>query len=153
MLRTLALVVGYAVIQVLSITASVWAADFGTAEEAKAMLERAVAAVKEDKAKALDMFNKGEGGFKDRDLYVFCANASDGIITAHPYGEKGKQLSGLVGVNGLRLGETMMQNATEGTIKVTTYVWPRHPTGEILEKTVFYMKAGDQICGVGYYKK
>ena len=34
------------------------------------MLERAVAAVKKDKAKALDMFNKGEGGFKDRDLYV-----------------------------------------------------------------------------------
>jgi hypothetical protein len=39
-------------------------ADFGTAEEAKAMLEKAVAAVKENKAKALDMFNKGEGGFK-----------------------------------------------------------------------------------------
>ena len=57
-------------------------ADFGTAEEAKAMLEKAVAAVKEDKAKALDMFNKGEGGFKDRDLYVWCANASDGIVTA-----------------------------------------------------------------------
>ena len=31
------------------------------------MLERAVAAVKEDKAKALEMFNKGEDGFKDRD--------------------------------------------------------------------------------------
>jgi hypothetical protein len=44
------------------------AADYGTADEAKAMLERAVAAVKEDKAKALDTFNKGEGGFKDRDL-------------------------------------------------------------------------------------
>jgi hypothetical protein len=49
------------------------------------MLERAVAAVKEDKAKALDMFNKGEGGFKDRDVYVFCANVSVGILTAHPY--------------------------------------------------------------------
>src|SRR6266576_2439773 len=60
-------------------------AQFGTAAEAKAMLERAVAAVKADKAKALAMFNKGEGGFKDRDLYVFCANASDGVLTAHPY--------------------------------------------------------------------
>ena len=102
MLRNLAFVVGYAVIQVLSTTASVWAADFGTAEEAKAMLERAVAAVKEDKAKALDMFNKGEGGFKDRDLYVFCANASDGIITAHPYGDKGKQLRDIQGMHGVR---------------------------------------------------
>src|SRR5262249_39440542 len=45
-----------------------WAAEYGTADEAKAMLERAIAAVKEDKAKALDMFSKGEGGFKDRDL-------------------------------------------------------------------------------------
>jgi hypothetical protein len=35
--------------------------------------------VKEDKAKALDMFNKGAGGFKDRDLYASCANASDGM--------------------------------------------------------------------------
>ena len=37
------------------------AGEYGTADEAKAMLERAVAAVKEDKAKALDAFNKGEG--------------------------------------------------------------------------------------------
>src|SRR6516165_11929205 len=44
----------------------------GTAAEAKAMLDRAVAAVKADKTKALDMFNKGEGGFLDRDLYPFC---------------------------------------------------------------------------------
>ena len=154
MLRNIAFVVGYAVILVLSTTASVWAADFGTAEEAKAMLERAVAAVKEDKAKALDMFNKGEGGFKDRDLYVFCANASDGIITAHPYGDKGKQLRDIEGMHFARWGETIMQNATEGPIKVTTYWFPRHGgTSEVLEKTVFYTKAGDQICAVGYYKE
>ena len=54
----------------------------GTADEAQAMLMKAVAAVNADKAKALDMFNKGEGGFRDRDLYVFCANTSDGTIVA-----------------------------------------------------------------------
>jgi hypothetical protein len=117
MLRNLVSVIGHALILVLSTTASVWAADFGTAEEAKAMLERAVAAVKEDKAKALDMFNNGEGGFKDRDLYVWCANASDGIITAQPYMNKGKQLRDIKGKHGAPFGETIMQNATEGTIK------------------------------------
>ena len=152
MLRNLTFLVGYAAVLVLFTAGSVWAADFGTAEEAKAMLERAVAAVKEDKAKALDMFNNGEGGFKDRDLYVFCANASDGIITAQPYGEKGKQLRDIEGMHDEPLGETIMQNATEGTIKETTYWWPHFPTGEVLENTVFYTKAGDQICGVGYYK-
>jgi hypothetical protein len=54
----------------------------GTAAEAKAMLEKAVAAVKADKAKALDTINEGEGGFLDRDLYVFCFNSGDGNIVA-----------------------------------------------------------------------
>ena len=152
MLRNLAFVVGYAVIQVLSTTAPVWAADFGTAEEAKAMLDRAVAAVKEDKAKALDMFNKGEGGFKDRDLYASCANASDGVVTAHPY-LKGAHLQDIKGDKGYPLGKEMMQNATEGTIKEVTYWWPQPGFEVALEKTTFYTKIGDQICSVGYYKK
>src|SRR3954447_20401408 len=62
-----------------------WASEFGKAEEAKAMLDKAVAAVKADKTKALALFNGGESGFKDRDLYVLCANASDGTITASPH--------------------------------------------------------------------
>jgi len=125
MLRNLAFVV-FVVFYLLATSA--WVAEFGTAEEAKAMLERAVAAVKENKAKALDMFNNGEGGFKDRDLYVWCANASDGIVTAQPYMNKGKQLRDIKGKHGTPFGETIMQNATEGTIKETTYWWPRPGT-------------------------
>jgi hypothetical protein len=41
-------------------------AQNGTPEEAKALLEKAVAAVKEDKSKALDMFNKGPLGSSAR---------------------------------------------------------------------------------------
>jgi hypothetical protein len=89
-------------------------AQYGAAEEAKALLDKAVAAVKEDKAKALDMFNKGDGGFRDRDLYVFCANASDGIVTAHPM-NKGEQLKDVVGKKGFPLGKEIMQRATEGS--------------------------------------
>src|SRR5215467_81842 len=152
MLRNLGFVVSFALVQSLFITALVAAAEFGTAEEAKAMLERAVAALREDKAKALDMFNKGEGGFKDRDLYVYCANTSDGIFTAHPT-LKGKQLRDIKGKHGAPLGETIMQNATEGTIKETTYWWPRPGSDKPLEKTTFYTRAGDQICAVGYYKE
>jgi Single Cache domain 2 len=151
MLRSLAFVVGYAVVLVLFTAASVPAAQFGTAEEAKAMLERAVAAVKEDKAKALDLFQKGEGGFKDRDLYVWCANASDGILTAHPT-NKGKELRDIEGKHGAPFGQEIMQTVTEGTIKEVTYWWPRPGSDKPLEKKTFYTKAGDQVCGVGYYK-
>jgi hypothetical protein len=131
---------GYAALLVFFAVTSVPAAQFGTAEEAKAMLERAVAAVKEDKTKALDMFNKGEGGFKDRDLYVFCANASDG-----------KLLQDIEGKHGAAFGKEIMQEATEGTIKEVTYWWQRPGSDKPLEKTSFYTKVGDQICGVGYY--
>jgi hypothetical protein len=86
------------------------------AQEARTMLDRAVAAVKQDKTKALAMFNSGEGGFKDRDLYVLCANASDGIITASPT-KKGASLKNFPS------GEKVMKTATEGTVHETTYRW------------------------------
>ena len=65
-----------------SAAASAQQDQFGTAQQARAMLDKAVAAVKADQTKALDMFNKGEGGFRDRDLYPFCFNISDGKIVA-----------------------------------------------------------------------
>ena len=152
MLRHLASVVSYAAVLVLFAATSVPAAQFGTAEEAKTMLERAVAEVKKDKAKALDMFNKSDGGFRDRDLYVFCANVSDGVLTAHPT-NRGKPLQDIEGKHGAEFGHEMMQEATEGMIKETTYWWPRPGSDQPLEKTSFYTKVGDQICGVGYYKE
>ena len=109
------------------------------------MLGRAIAAVKQDEANALDRFNKGDGGFKDRDLYVLCANASDGIITAHP-SDKGGQLKNFP------LGPQVMRTATEGKVSEVTYWWPRPGSAKPLEKHTFYTKVGDQICGVGYYK-
>ena len=57
--------------------------QFGSASEAKAMLEKAVAELKANEAGALAKFNKGEGGFKDRDLYVFCYEMTTGKFTAH----------------------------------------------------------------------
>ena len=150
MFRNVAFVAVY--VAVLLVTAaSTQAAQYGTADEAKAMLDRAVAAVKADKTKALDIFNKGKGGFRDRDLYVFCANASDSIETAHPT-HKGAKLKDIKDVKGFAFGEEIMQKATEGKISEVTYWWPRPGSDKPLEKTSFYTKVGDQICGVGYYK-
>ena len=57
----------------------------GTPAEAKAMFDRAVVAVKANKAAALSEFNdKNNKQFHDRDLYVACYNISDGKFTAHP---------------------------------------------------------------------
>jgi acetaldehyde dehydrogenase (acetylating) len=121
------------------------AAEFGTAEEAKAMLSRAVTAVKNDKPKALAMFNTGASGFKDRDLYVLCANASDGTITASPHNNGSK-------LTAFSPGQKVMQTATEGKVREITYWWPRPGSIKPLKKHTFYTKVDDQICGVGYWE-
>src|SRR5215217_5032995 len=125
-MRKLAFAIGPAAVLVFFLPTSGPAAQaqFGTEAEARAMLSRAVAAVKENKEKALETFNKGEGGFKDRDLYVFCANASDGTLTAHP-SLRGQHLQEIVGKKGYPLGKEIMGNAAEGKIKEVTYWWPR----------------------------
>jgi hypothetical protein len=98
------------------------AADFGSSQEARAMLDKAVAAIKADKASALAQFNKGEGGFKDRDLYPFCAGP-DGMFTAHPT-LNGKSLADLQDKNGKPLGKEILSVAEEGKVKEVSYMWP-----------------------------
>src|SRR6476469_8163208 len=67
----------------LALAPSAFAQGVGTAAEAKAMLEKAVTELKANEAAALAKFNKGEGGFKDRDLYVFCFDMTAQKMTAH----------------------------------------------------------------------
>ena len=143
--RMPSLIVSTAALLLLSAVTGTRAGNYGTADEAKAMLNRAVAAVKEDKAKALAMFNSGDRGFKDRDLYVLCANASDGTITASP-SSNGKNL------RNFPPGKKVMQTATESKVDEVTYWWPRPGTLKPLKKYTFYTKVGDQICGVGYWE-
>lgn len=135
---------------ILSITSPVFAGSFGTAEEAKAMLEKAVAAIKANKAEALAQFAKGEGGFKDRDLYPFCGGP-DGNFTAHP-SLVGKSLKGLKDKAGKALGEEIYATAKEGAIGEVAYMWPRPGSTDPVQKISYVTKVDDQVCAVGYYK-
>src|SRR6266480_2790570 len=68
----------------LSAIAPTFAQQGGTAQEARTMLDKAVAAVKADQTVALAKFLKGEDGFLDRDLYPFCFRIADGMTLATP---------------------------------------------------------------------
>jgi len=81
MVRTFMIAAACAAVLMVSPTAFAQG-QFGTSDEAKAMLVKAAAAVKADKTKTLDLINKGEGGFLDRDIYPFCFDLSDGKILA-----------------------------------------------------------------------
>jgi signal transduction histidine kinase len=135
----------------LTFTTPAFSASFGTAEEAKAMLVRAVDAIKANKTDALAKFAKGEeGGFKDRDLYPFCGGP-DGNFTAHPK-LVGKSLKDLKDKAGKALGQEIYATAKEGTILEVSYMWPRPDSTEPVQKISYVTKVDDQVCAVGYYK-
>ncbi len=143
------LLCAFAALSLLFVSVAV-AGEFGTSAEAKAMLEKAVAAVKANKADALAKFAKGEGGFKDRDLYPFCGGP-DGNFTAHP-SLTGKSLKELKDKAGKALGEEIYAKAAEGSISEVAYMWPRPGSSDPVQKVTFVTKVGDQVCCVGYYK-
>jgi hypothetical protein len=112
----LSIVVGLATILVLSSSSSFAAeeAKFGSEQEAKAMLEKAVAALKDDKPKALAML-QGRGRLQGPRPLRLLSDASDGVMTAHPY-LKGELLQKIVGKKGFPLGKAIMERAAEGKI-------------------------------------
>ena len=73
-------------------------------------------------------------------------------MKTHPT-NKGKELRDIHGKHGVAFGQEIMQSATQEAIKEVTYWWPRPGTDKPLQKTNFYTRVGDQICGVGYYKE
>ncbi|MGB7036550.1 MAG: chemotaxis protein [Xanthobacteraceae bacterium] len=130
------------------------AQQFGTAEEARAMLDRAVAALKADQATALREIRDGNNTqFRDRDLYVSCFNASDGKFTAFPS-------PGMIGLDirkfklsddpiGQRAFDAI-RGAPEGTVVTMEYKFPKD--GKPALKQSLETRIGNQVCGVAYYK-
>ncbi|MEZ5889096.1 MAG: cache domain-containing protein [Xanthobacteraceae bacterium] len=129
------------------------AQQFGTAAEAKAMLEKAAAELKKDEKAALDKFNKGEAGFKDRDLYVFCFETATGKFTAHPNATlRGTDVRALKDKSGAAFGEQIFTAVKDNTIVTVDYMFPKPGGTDPVAKQSFVTKVGSQGCGVGYYK-
>jgi len=124
----------------------------GSAQDAQAMLQRAVAAVRADGPRALAEFSRGSGGFRDRDLYVFCARA-DGKVDAHiDPTQIGRDINDLYDIDGVAFGQEMMAIAQPGVVKAVSYMWPKPGSRVPAPKVSFVTRVADQVCGVGYYK-
>jgi signal transduction histidine kinase len=127
--------------------------QLGGAAEAKAMLEKAVAELKSNEAAALAKFNKGEGGFKDRDLYVFCFDMKARKMTAHINPALlGKSPEDIKEKDGSPVGEKVIAAVKEGTINTVSYNFPKPGGTDPVPKVTYVTRVGDQGCGVGYYK-
>ncbi len=126
----------------------------GTPEEAKALVQKAAAYVKEvGKEKALAEIGNPKGKFVYKDLYVFAGDFT-GICLAHP------ATPALVGKNTLNIkdadGKLFIRERNEivkkngsGTID---YRWPHPKTKKVEQKSSYFEKVGDIVLTCGYYK-
>ena len=144
-------------VSALTLSAAALAQQGGTPQEARAMLDKAVAAVKADQAVALATFLKGEGGFLDRDLYPFCFRNADGKLLVSPKAvPAGTDIRALKDANGSAYGEAIYAagQKPDGQItEVGPYLFPKPgTTTPTFPKRSFVTKVGELDCGVGYYK-
>ncbi len=138
-------------VPLLLATTAVYAAEYGSPEEAKAMLESTVEQLKADKEGTIAKINQGE--FTDRDLYPYCAG-EDGMFTAHPNEQvRAMNLKELEDKAGKAFGAEIFEKAEEGDIAEVEYMWPRPGEEDPVEKVAYVTKVDDQVCGVGYYKE
>jgi hypothetical protein len=155
MFRTL--MIGAVSAAVLTLSTAAFAQQGGSAQEARAMLDKAVAAVKADQAVAVAMFIKGEGGFLDRDLYPFCFRIADGKTLASPKAvPAGTDVRTLKDATGNAYGVAIYGAAQKPEGQVTeleSYMFPKPgTTTPTFPKVSFVTRVGELGCGVGYYK-
>ena len=128
-------------------------AEFATAGDAKAMLERVVASMKVDPAKTIAQINHGDGEFRDRDIYPTCAGP-DGKNVAHPDPARiGLVQKDIKDANGKAYGAEFATVASEGKFAEVDYMFPRPGVDKTpVQKVAFVTRIANYVCLVGYYK-
>ena len=147
--------INYSLIIVFSlfISKSLFAEEFGTKEEAAALLDRAISLVKVDKNRALDLFTTGSGGLHVKDLYPFCMT-DKGLLLGHPTLEGGNVLN-FEDSEGKAVGRSMIAVAKYGEVNEVDLMIARLTTDDekLYKKTQLVTRVADLICAVGFYSE
>ena len=140
----------------LGFTGAAQAQEFGTRDEAKAMVDAAVEHVRKvgPDAAFKDFTDKSNKAWQKKDLYVF-AYTMEGVNVAHGANDKliGKNLIELKDPEGKFLIKELRDAAAKGGGWVD-YEWP-HPQTKKVESKVSYSKKManfEGFIGVGVYR-
>jgi len=129
--------------------------DRGTADEAKAMVEKAAALLKDaGSEKAFAAFNDpANKDFHDRDLYIF-VRSMDGNTVAHGAnkGMIGHTNLDLKDADGKPYNKEMIDLANGKGSCWVEYRWVNPVSHKIEPKSSFIEKVGDYVVGAGFYK-
>lgn len=138
----------------LSLSSAAVAQQYGTADEAVALVKRAAAEVKANgTATACAAFADPAGGFQSKDLYVFVQDMK-GVTICHAKnsGFTGKDLSGLKDTDGKPFMAEMVKLAADKGAGWVDYKWVNATTKKIEAKSSYVERSGDVFIGAGIYK-
>jgi cytochrome c len=133
---------------------AVVAADKPTQNEAKALVEKAVAFVKANgKEKAFAEFNNPQGQFVKGELYVL-AQGLNGVILAHGanvklIGQDHLQLKDATGKLFVKEMVDLVNTKGSGWVE---YSWTHPQTKKVQAKMTYIQKVDDYFIGCGIYK-
>jgi len=142
------------VLLALGLQGNVMAAERGTAEQATALVRKAVDYIKTNgRDKAFAEFGNPNGQFKDRDLYIMVYDMK-GMNLAHGTNAKliGKDLIQLRDANGTFIIKEFVETAKSKGSGWINYQWPNPVTAAVESKSTYVEKYEDLIVGCGIYK-
>jgi signal transduction histidine kinase len=143
----------FVVLPAFLLAASSFAGDRGTADDAKAMVKKAVAFLKANgKEKTIAALNDPKGAFVDRDIYITVCDMN-GVVLAYLQNPNviGKDTSGLKDAKGKEFVKDILSQAKAKGAGSTSYVWLNPVTKELQGKTTYFEKADDMVFSSGYY--
>jgi signal transduction histidine kinase len=144
--------VGFLVLMAGSIT---FAAEFGTAVEAEALVKKAIQLIKtEGRERAFAEINNSKGTFVDRDLYIFVYDMN-GKCVAHGFNPKmiGKDLLEMKDTDGKHFVKERVEIAKTKGKGWQDYKFTDPITKKIEKKSAYVERIENLIVGCGIYKR
>jgi TRAP-type uncharacterized transport system substrate-binding protein len=153
-MRTITLLFAMAVLALCSQNAN--AAEFGSREEAVALVKRTIALIKQEGVEPIaKAVNDKDARFRDRDLYVYISDLRvPGLLIAHATNINlvGKNTIDLKDQNGKYFVRELNEVAkTQGSGWVD-YRWANADKTEFADKTAYVERTGNYYVAVGVYK-
>ncbi len=144
----------FCVLFAITIAGPAAAENYASADEAVALVKKAVAAYKSDgKDKAFAAFDDQNGGYQVKDLYIFVQDMQ-GNMLAHGKnkGLVGKDLSKLKDADGKLFVAEMIKVAQSGAPGWVDYKWVNPASKKIQAKSSYIEPVDGLYIGAGIYK-
>jgi len=154
MKKLIAVMIGVSLL-VLIVGRTTFAAEFGTATEAEALVKKAIQLIKADgREKAFAEINNKKGKFVDRDLYVFVYDMS-GKCVAHGFNQKmiGKELAEMKDPDGKFFVKERIEIAKTKGSGWQDYKFTDPITKQLEPKSAYVERVENLIVGCGVYKR